>query len=142
MERISKWNELTSFPFKHVPPPFGGEHQQFMIATSQHNSPSTESDGNSSSKTADGIYKFNTQQNKWIKIWTYDREFLCDIYSTAYDNKNKLLYVCDTYTRFWNAANAKTSMIIFNFKTNTTTVSTDSSKQVYSLIFVDNKLHK
>ncbi len=42
MECISKWNELTSFPFKHVPPPFGVEHQQFMIATSQHHPPSTE----------------------------------------------------------------------------------------------------
>ncbi len=33
-------------------------------------------------------------------------------------------------------------MIIFNFKTKTTTLSAESSKQVYSLIFVDNKLHK
>eukprot|EP01084_Bolivina_argentea_P102116 182985_1 len=80
VEGNSKWNTLESFPFKHFLQPCVVNNQEFMVA---------------SLINGDGIYKFNTHKNQWIKIFDYDSNFKCIILSATYDNKHKLLYCCD-----------------------------------------------
>ena len=80
-----EWNKLLSFPFKRISQPHMINNDEFIIAAhKKHGS------------NGDGIYKFNIHKNEWIKIFNYDNngyKYLI-IYSTTYDNKNKLLYVC------------------------------------------------
>eukprot|EP01084_Bolivina_argentea_P171131 296492_1 len=79
----SKWNKLLSFPFINFSQPLVVNNDQFMVVSS-----------NKSLCDGDGIYQFNTQKNKWTKIFDY-KNFECAPYSAAYDNKHKLLYICD-----------------------------------------------
>eukprot|EP01084_Bolivina_argentea_P095512 171702_1 len=93
-ERNSQWNTLQLFPFRFLHKPCMINNHEFMIAAQ------TNYDG-------DGIYKFNIHKNQWIKIFNYDDNFKCTIHSTAFDNKNKLLYVSDS-----------SRILVFDLKTN------------------------
>eukprot|EP01084_Bolivina_argentea_P261593 442133_1 len=130
-ETISKWKERTSFPFSISGQPFLINNREFTIATSQHKY---------CVPKGDGIYKFNTYKNEWIKIFDYDENFECKhVISATYDNKNKLLYV-GVYT----SDNSPTKIVTFDLKTCTTNQMTlkGDTYNSFELIFAENKLHK
>eukprot|EP01084_Bolivina_argentea_P009399 17554_1 len=118
-ENNLNWEELKSFPCEYVSQPFVINNDEFMAASLK-----------------DGIYKFSVHKNEWIKIFDYDSDFKCRIYSLAYDNKHKLLYVCD--------ANIVTSrMVILDLKTkNKITLMAQQYEADFGLIFGENKLHQ
>ncbi len=82
----NKWIELTSFPFANVSQQFLINNNEFLAAVSIKNK----------NVNGDGVYKFNTIKNEWIKIFDYDNDFECIVNSAAYDLEHKLLYVHNT----------------------------------------------
>eukprot|EP01084_Bolivina_argentea_P066487 121189_1 len=125
-ERNPKWNKLLYFPFTYFSQPFVVNNDEFMVVPYK----TFDCDG-------DGIYKFNTQKNEWTKIFDYEANFNCSAYSVAYDNKHKLLYICDINTGL------KTRMSTFDLKTtNKVTSKTEQYEDLFGLIFVEDKLHK
>eukprot|EP01084_Bolivina_argentea_P194059 332922_1 len=124
-ESKSKWNKLKSFPYKYSSQPFVINNDEFMVAAY-----------NTTYSNGDGIYKFNIYKNEWVKIFNYDTDFRCSMRSTAYDNKNKLLYVCDTSVH-------PSRIVIFDLKTkNKMTLKEHQYKTAFGLIFAENKLHQ
>eukprot|EP01084_Bolivina_argentea_P039343 72704_1 len=118
----SKWNKLLSFPFASFSQPFVLNNDQFMVVSS-----------NRSPCHGDGIYQFNTQKNKWTKIFDYDKNFECLPYSAAYDNKHKLLYIC-------NISQYPPNMLLFDLKTrNKVTSKVQQDSGCFGLIFVEHK---
>jgi len=127
IKRNTKWNKLLSFPFECISKPHVINSDEFIIATHQtHHS------------KGDGIYKFNTHQNKWIKIFDYTNiSKYKNIDSTAYDNKNKLLYACIGWMK--NVF----GLIIFDLKTRNTVLTIIPKNTFhFKIIFVKDKLHQ
>ena len=77
---MSNWI-LHSFPLTFFSQPFIFDNNEFIVVASEYEG---------------GIYKFNIQEKKSIKIFDYE-DYLCTPYSTAYDNKNKVLYICNVF---------------------------------------------
>eukprot|EP01084_Bolivina_argentea_P110363 197092_1 len=125
MSTNHKWHTLLSFPNEDgLSQPFMVSNDEFVVA---------------SNKTcftkgkAYGIYKFNINKNEWIKIFDYDKNFNCVIWSSAYDNINKLLYAC-------NAAHYPPKVQVFDLK-NKTVASKENDTKYSKFIYVENKLH-
>eukprot|EP01084_Bolivina_argentea_P318105 551595_1 len=124
-ERNSKWNKLLSFPFNRFSHPLVvDDNDEFMVMASK-----------SLCHNAGGIYKFNTQKNEWTKIFDYDKNFECIPHSATYDNKNKLLYICDISVK-------PSKMTTFDLKTKNKVTSNTEQDICFGLIFVEDKLHK
>eukprot|EP01084_Bolivina_argentea_P245821 411484_1 len=120
----SKWNTSVSFPFKCFSQPCMINNDEFILAASK-----------TISSKGDGIYKFDTHKNEWIKIFDYDENFTCDIISAAYDNKQKLLHV--------GHYDNPSTMFTFDLQTKTKMPSmTPSDSSYFDIIIVDNKLHQ
>eukprot|EP01084_Bolivina_argentea_P194715 334138_1 len=135
-KRNSKWNKLLSFPFLRFSEPFVINNDEFMVVSSREYG---RRDGLICSGAGDGIYKFNTQKNKWTKIFDYDNNFKCSAYSAAYDYKHKLLYICDT------SEYPSSRMLTFDVKTRKKVTSKKEEREDeygFRLIFVEDKLHK
>eukprot|EP01084_Bolivina_argentea_P292671 503208_1 len=81
-----QWKKLSSFPFIKFSQPLTINNDEFVVAASKRQ------------HIGDGIYKFNIHKKRWMKIFHYDKNFNCGTYSAAYNNKHKLLYICDTLT--------------------------------------------
>eukprot|EP01084_Bolivina_argentea_P012663 23699_1 len=108
---MESWMELITIPTEgrvQISVPVWINNDEFMVALSKNYSSSEWLHSN-----GDGIYKFNITKNKWIKIFDYDEKFMCDIWSSAYDNDNKLLYVCDP------SQNYPSRILIFDLNTKT-----------------------
>eukprot|EP01084_Bolivina_argentea_P236344 397419_1 len=124
-ENKSKWNTVKSFPSADVGQPFVVNNDEFIVASS-----------NISHCNGDGIiYKFNIQKKQWIKIFDYDTHFHCIVYSAAYDNKHKLLQICDINTH-------PAKMVTFNLKTKNKVTKKEQDEGYFGLIFVEHKLHQ
>eukprot|EP01084_Bolivina_argentea_P267724 454553_1 len=120
-----KWKKLVSFPFTSPSQPFAADNDEFIVATSK-----------TPHSNEDGIYKFNTHKNEWIKIFDYDKNFKCNANSSAYDNKHKLVYICD-------ASEYPRQMLIFDLqKRNKVPSKKEQGARYFGLIFVEDKLHK
>eukprot|EP01084_Bolivina_argentea_P031502 58305_1 len=116
-----KWNKLVSFPFTSFSQPFVTDDNEFIIAATKRYY-----------SNGDGIYKLH--KNEWIKIFDYDENSEWNMYSTAYDNINKLLYVSDTLA---------SRMLLFDLKTKSKVTSISQQyKRYVQFIFVENKLHQ
>eukprot|EP01084_Bolivina_argentea_P052520 96478_1 len=129
-ERNSKWNKLVSFPFTIFSQPLIVNNDEFVVAAA---SIAFYCDG-------DGIYKFNIHKNEWKKIFYYDSNFQCESYSATYNNKHKLLHICDRHR--WPC-----KMLTFDLKTKSKVTSyidfrSRSTLNNFGLIFVEDKLHK
>eukprot|EP01084_Bolivina_argentea_P171128 296486_1 len=121
----SKWNKLLSFPFTDFSQPFVVNNDKFMVVPSK---------AFGSNYNGDGIYKFNTQKNEWTKIFDYGKNFKCKVDYAAYDNKHKLLYMCDV-------SKYPPNMLTFDLKTRNK-VTSKTEQDAFALIFVEDKLHK
>eukprot|EP01084_Bolivina_argentea_P015581 29200_1 len=123
--RYPKWNKSLSFPIRStLSQPFMVNNDEFVVVASKADY--------YCGVSGDGIYKFNTQKNEWTKIFDYDKNFQCDIYSATYDNKEKLLYICDTSSR----------MLSFDLKTKKTLIRYTGGNESFELIFAENALHQ
>eukprot|EP01084_Bolivina_argentea_P061863 113092_1 len=127
-ENKSKWNTLKSFPYSNSCQPIVTNNDELMAVAPKQTTYYS---------YGHGIYKFNKHKNEWIKIFDYDKNFKCNVYSTAYDNISKLLHICDIYTN-------PPKMLTFNLKTRNKVTSKKEQQNVgyFGLIFVENKLHK
>eukprot|EP01084_Bolivina_argentea_P267723 454552_1 len=120
-----KWKKLVSFPFTSPSQPFAADNDEFIVATSK-----------TPHSNEDGIYKFNTHKNEWIKIFDYDKNANCYIHSVAYDNTHKLLYACAK-------SRHPLKMLTFDLQTeNKVTSKKEQNGGYFGLIFVEDKLHK
>eukprot|EP01084_Bolivina_argentea_P171129 296489_1 len=131
----SKWNKSLSFPFTDFLQPSTINNDEFtiMVVTKKKGWWYNKKKGYGYTGD-DGIYKFSTQKNEWTKIFDYDKNFRCSPYSVAYDNKHKLLYICDVRT--WPS-----TMSTFDLKTRNK-VTSKTEQDAFALIFVEDKLHK
>eukprot|EP01084_Bolivina_argentea_P121980 216183_1 len=48
---------------------------------------------------ANGIYKFNTINNQWIKMMHYSKDFESTFHGTTFDNKNKLIFIYNSQSQ-------------------------------------------
>eukprot|EP01084_Bolivina_argentea_P072619 131857_1 len=129
---MESWKELITIPIKGtvlISVPVSINNDEFMVALSK----------NDHFSNGDGIYKFNINKNKWIKIFDYDEKFMCNIWSSAYDNDNKLLYVCDPS----HSQSYTSRILIFDLNTKTkVTITEEQFKQLFGFIMIEDKLHQ
>eukprot|EP01084_Bolivina_argentea_P285703 489984_1 len=84
MSTIPSWTKLELFPFMYPTIALIDGDQIFGIPTKNGRA----------CNDSDGIYLFNHNKNKWTKQISFPSHFICYAQSTAYDQINRLLYVC------------------------------------------------
>ncbi len=85
---------------------------------------------------APGIYKFDINRNLWKQIYKYDKYFLCNIISASYDDKDKLLYICNVHNMRYS------QLITFDIQNQKKLSAINCKSKRFELIFVNNKLNQ
>eukprot|EP01084_Bolivina_argentea_P098795 177579_1 len=88
---MNQWIKCNSFPFQqHVmsSQPVSIEKEGFLIAATTFSN-----DNPPPKKFGKGIYKYITKENKWIKHFKYNNEFISNLHSITADKTNELIYI-------------------------------------------------
>eukprot|EP01084_Bolivina_argentea_P281220 481118_1 len=127
------WQSQVPFLHKRLHQPLKINNNKFVMASTKLHT--------ASRGKFYGIYKFDCNKNRWWQILQYEKDFVCNIRSAAYDNSKKLLYI----NILKNSFDIKNSsyIVIFDLeKKKKITEIQCKSTRFSQLIFMNNKLNQ
>eukprot|EP01084_Bolivina_argentea_P270758 460468_1 len=91
--------KLKSCPFRYISQLIPINSVEFLVIPQK-------------AQKADGVYKYNVNDDKWTKIFDYDYDFNSTCHTAVFDKTNKIIYICNRNVLIQYDLNSKSMTIL------------------------------
>ena len=120
-KQVCSWNDLSSFSFQLFSDLLWINKDEFIVCPEK-----------SCYCEGDGIYIFNTRQNAWNKLVSFDSDLELRPFSASYDKENEILFVYEAFG----------TLTQFDMKTKKLISTSINSVPLSKVIFAEKELHR